>query len=235
MDEQQNRRAIITGAGRGIGAAAVDILSEAGWEVVALVRDVDAARERFAGRARVRVTRADVGDPGELAAVASDLEGPVDLLVANAARFSPWDQTVLTADLTEVTGVLDTNVLGVWRTVQAFAPLVRRSDAGAIIVVGSGGGSHGDPQFGVGSSAGAAGYAVSKAAVHVLTRKLAAELTGEVAVYAVDPGLTATAPGMEDFGARPVGEGAESILWPVLHPGSVAPGTLTRDGGELAW
>jgi NAD(P)-dependent dehydrogenase (short-subunit alcohol dehydrogenase family) len=235
METDNGKRAVVTGAGRGIGAAAAGILAAAGWEVVALVRDVASAEERFASAPGVRVMRADVGDAVALAAVAAEIDGAVDLLVANAAQFSPWDETVLGADIPAVEAVIDTNVLGTWRTVQAFAPLLRRRAGGAIIVVGSGAGSHGDPRFGVGTSPGAAGYAVSKAAVHVLTRKLASELAGEVAVYAVDPGLTATAPGMADFGARPVREGAQSVLFPVLHPGFVVPGTLTRDGGSLPW
>ena len=54
-------------------------------------------------------------------------------------------------------------------------------------------------------------------------------------VFVVDPGLTATAPGMAEFGARPPADGAASILGPVLHPGTVYPGSFTRDGEPLSW
>ena len=71
-----------------------------------------------------------------------------------------------------------------------------------MVNVTSGSGSHCDEQFGLAAGAGMAPYAVTKAAANALTRKLAAELT-DMRVNAVDPGLTATAPGMAEMGARP--------------------------------
>jgi NAD(P)-dependent dehydrogenase (short-subunit alcohol dehydrogenase family) len=131
---------------------------------------------------------------------------------------------------------MEVNALGTWRTLQAFAPALRRADNARVIVVGSGGGSHGDADFGIATNAGAAAYAVSKAAVHALARKAALELSSDgIDVFVVDPGLTATAPGMAEFGARPPAEGAASILWPVLHPGTVPQGSFTRDGHLLSW
>jgi 1-deoxyxylulose-5-phosphate synthase len=76
-------------------------------------------------------------------------------------------------------------------------------------------------------------YAVTKAAANALTRKLAAA-PPKVRVNAVDPGLTATAPGTETMGSRPVAEGAASVAWAAtLGPdgrtvGFFRDGTLTR-------
>lgn len=65
-------------------------------------------------------------------------------------------------------------------------------------------------------------------------RGVSLELAAEgIAVYTVDPGLTATSPGMEDFGARPVEDGAASVLAP-LHT-RVEHGSFMRDGKPLAW
>jgi NAD(P)-dependent dehydrogenase (short-subunit alcohol dehydrogenase family) len=76
-------------------------------------------------------------------------------------------------------------------------------------------------------------YAVSKAALNALVVKLAGELRDSgVRVNAVDPGLTATAPGMESMGARPVADGARSVVQAVL---SEQTGTFTRDGAPLPW
>lgn len=82
----------------------------------------------------------------------------------------------------------------------------------------------------------AVSYAVSKAALHALTVKLAVELRDErILVNAVDPGLTATAPGMEARGARPVADGARSVVTAALAAGDAPTGTFTRDGAPLAW
>lgn len=233
----ERRTAVVTGAGRGIGLEAARLLAQEGWSVTGVVRDVHAAEAALAGVPQVSVQRGDVTDTDSLAAVASSFDGNgLNLLVANAAAFAPWDQTVLTADIASVREILDVNVLGTWRTLQAFLPALRRAGHAQVIVVGSGGGSHGDPDFGVISSAGAAAYAASKAAVHAMARKASVELASEgIDVFVVDPGLTATAPGMAEFGARPPADGAASILWPVLHPGTVRPGSFTRDGEPLSW
>ena len=237
MPKHPTRRAVVTGAGRGIGAEVVRRLAADGWSVVAVARNVDAAQAVFANLPDVRVERGDVTSVETLASVAASLgSDPLDLLVANAARFSPWDETASGADLDDVRDVLDVNVIGTWRTLQTFLPALRRAKSARVVVVGSGGGSHGDPQFGIGTNPGAAGYAAAKAAVHALVGKAALELAPEgIEVFAVDPGLTATAPGMAEMGARPVREGAESVLWPVQHPGSTASGSFTRDGQTLPW
>jgi NAD(P)-dependent dehydrogenase (short-subunit alcohol dehydrogenase family) len=132
--------------------------------------------------------------------------------------------------------VLDTNLFGVWRVTQAFLELLRGSGRGRIVNVSSGAGSHGEPQFGLSSGPTAASYAVSKAALNALNSKLAAELDGSgVLVNAVDPGLTATAPGMEAMGARPVHEGAASVVWAATLPDDGPTGGFFRDGKPLPW
>jgi NAD(P)-dependent dehydrogenase (short-subunit alcohol dehydrogenase family) len=236
LSEAAGPWAVVTGAGRGIGAQAVRLLDERGWHVVAIVRDVSAAQSAFEDLRRVEVRPADLRDAASLAVIADELpaEG-INLVVANAAQFSPWDETVLTADLEHVKDLLDVNVVGTWRTIQAFAPALTRAQ-GSLIIVGSGGGSHGDPDFGIPTNSGAVGYAVSKAAVHALARKAALRLADDdVAVYAVDPGLTATAPGMAEMGARDPREGAASVLAPILGAGFVPAGSFTRDGRDLPW
>ena len=77
------------------------------------------------------------------------------------------------------------------------------------------------------------GYGVSKAA---LTVKLATELNGiGVLVNSVDPGLTATSPGMEEIGARPIPEGAASVVWAATLPHDGPTGGFFRDGEPLPW
>lgn len=116
-------------------------------------------------------------------------------------------------------------------------PLIKGSRHGRIVNVASGAGSHGESNFGLTTGGGsAATYSISKAALNALTAKLAAELDGEgVLVNSVDPGLTATAPGMEEMGARPIPEGAASAVWAVTLPDNGPTGGFFRDGKPLPW
>jgi NAD(P)-dependent dehydrogenase (short-subunit alcohol dehydrogenase family) len=103
--------------------------------------------------------------------------------------------------------------------------------------VSSGAGSHRDDQFGLAKRGGtAASYGISKAALNALTSTLAAELADTpILVNAVCPGLTATWPGAEAMGARPVAEGAASVLWAATLPDDGPTGELRRDGRLLPW
>jgi NAD(P)-dependent dehydrogenase (short-subunit alcohol dehydrogenase family) len=116
-------------------------------------------------------------------------------------------------------------------------PLIRESAHGRIVNVSSGAGSHGDALFGLTTGDGAvASYGISKAALNALTTTLAAELDGSgILVNAVCPGLTATAPGMEAMGARPVSEGAASVVWAATLPDDGPNGGFFRDGQPLPW
>lgn len=87
-------------------------------------------------------------------------------------------------------------------------PALRCADHARIVNVGSGAGSRAATDFGLATNPGSASYAVSKAALHALTAKPAVELAADgILVNAVDPGLTATPPGMEAMGARPIVDG----------------------------
>ena len=233
--------AVGTGAARGIGAEAARQLAAAGYDVVVAARDLAAAEAHaatiVAAGHRARGVALDLADPASIAALAATFDGDaLDLLVNNAAAFADWDETASTADLDVAERVMATNLFGTWRVVQALLPALRRSPSARVVNVGSGSGSFGDPQFGLAQGPAAVSYAVSKAALHALTVKLAVELAAEgIAVHAVDPGLTATAPGMEAMGARPVPEGARSVLRPVTDPHPDLAGRLSRDGAVLAW
>ncbi|WP_344095936.1 SDR family oxidoreductase [Microbacterium deminutum] len=199
-------RAVVTGARRGIGAATAERLLREGWLVDSLGRQPPTDWVRMEGDAS-RFLTADISSSADMRRVAAEYSTTaLDLLVANAAEFAPWDEVASHADLDSVDHLLAVNVIGTWRTLQTFLPALRRADAAVVIIVGSGGGSHGDPQFGIPVNAGAASYAVSKAAVHALAVKAHVELAPEgIGVYVVDPGLTDTSPGMARFGARRCG------------------------------
>jgi NAD(P)-dependent dehydrogenase (short-subunit alcohol dehydrogenase family) len=236
--------ALVTGGARGIGFELVRQLAQRCMTVILGARDPQkagtAAEELVGDGLDVRAGTIDVVDGasvGELADRVAGEFGRLDVLVNNAAAYADWSETASGADLDDSRAVLDTNLFGTWRVCLAFLPLIRQSDHGRIVNVASGSGSHGDQQFGLATPGGtAASYAVSKAAVLALTSKLAAELDGTgILINAVDPGLTATAPGMEEMGARPILAGASGVAWAATLPDDGPSGGFFRDGEPMPW
>lgn len=163
--------------------------------------------------------------------------GQLDVLVNNAAAFVDWTETASRANLDQARRVMDVNVFGPGRLTQVLLPHLLESPSPRIVNVSSGAGSHGDDQFGLTrrNGAAAATYGISKAALNALTATLAAELadTG-ILVNAVCPGLTATWPGAEQMGARPVTDGA-SVIAAVTLPPDGPSGAFLRDGHAIPW
>jgi len=132
---------------------------------------------------------------------------------------------------------MDATLFGGWRVTQALVPLLKKSEHGRVVNVSSGAGSHGDAAFGLTTknSMGPA-YAVAKAAVNALTVTFANELRpANVLVNAVCPGFTATFPGGESMGARPVADGAASVVWAAVLGDDGPSGGFFRDGKPLPW
>ena len=207
--------ALVTGATRGIGRQVAADLAARGFTVVVSGRDAAAAL----------ATAAELSDRGEVRALGLGLD------------VADWTEVASAADLDVAREVMDTNLFGAWRMVQALLPMLRESPHPRVVNVSSGGGSHGDEQFGLTRRGGAAAsYGISKAALNALTATLAAELAGTgVLVNAVCPGLTATWPGAEQMGARPVEEGAASVVAAVVLPDGGPSGAFLRDGHPIPW
>jgi len=236
--------ALVTGAARGIGREVARQLADRGMTVLLAARGDKAeaaARELAVDGRDVRPLALDVTDAASVGAarrVVDEGVGRLDVLVNNAAAYADWGETASTADLAAAQAVFETNLFGTWRVTQAFLPLLGAAAHPRLVVVSSGAGSHGESQFGLAAGGAAASYGISKAALNALVAKLAAELAGNgahVLVNAVDPGLTATAPGMEAMGARPVAEGAASVVWAVTLPDDGPTGGFFRDGEPLPW
>ncbi len=236
--------ALVTGANRGIGLEVVRQLAAQGMTVILTARDLtkaqDAAESLKGTGLNVIPQVVDVADDASVRTLAEAVAaefGHLDILVNNAAGYVDWMETASTADLATVHTLLETNLFGAWRMTQTFLPLLRQSAHGRVVNVSSGAGSHGDPGFGLTTNNGAsASYGISKAALNALTVKFAVELADSgVLVNAACPGLTATAPGMEAMGARPVVDGAKSIVWVATLPDDGPTGGFFRDGQPLAW
>jgi NAD(P)-dependent dehydrogenase (short-subunit alcohol dehydrogenase family) len=239
------RVALLAGAARGLGFEAARQLATAGTHVLVSARRHEAAAEAAgkltsAGEVRALRVDLDVTDPEAAMATAAAIgadPGRLDILINNAAAYVDWSEVASSADLKLAEQVIATNLFGAWRLTQALLPLLRESEHPRIVNVSSGAGSHADPEFGLTRRAGAAAtYGISKAALNALTSTLAAELSNTaILVNAVCPGLTATWPGAEQMGARPIPDGAASIVWGAGIPDAGPTGGFFRDGKPLGW
>jgi len=238
--------ALVTGAGRaeGIGVEVARQLGGSGIKIVLTARDGEAASKRARDLASLGVAvlgrPLDITKPEAIERLALEVErefGKLDILINNAAGVAPFGEQAASADLAISHGVIETTLFGTWRMIQTFLPLLRKSAHPRIVNVSSGAGSHGDAVFGLATdNSMGTSYAVAKAALNALTAKLAKETRSDgILVNAVCPGFTATFQGGKEMGARPVSDGAASVVWAALLPDDGPTGGLFRDGEPLPW
>ena len=193
MFKLDGRVALVTGGGGAIGLAICQALAEAGAKVVIADHDLALAKEGVAtlrGKGLdAEIVQMDVTDPARVTAVADELvakHGKVDILVNNAgiARSQTPAETV--AD-EHWLNVIDVNLNGTFWCCRAFGRHMLDKADGVIVNVGSMSG------FIVNKPQAQAYYNASKAAVHHLTKSLAAEWGARgVRVNAVAPTYIAT-------------------------------------------
>lgn len=240
--------ALVTGGGRGIGAATSRRLAEAGWDVAVSFRARESEAEKVAaacrdlGRRAITV-RADVAvesDVLDLFAVVEERLGTPRALVNNAG-IVPEAGRVESFSVDRLRHVLDVNVVGSFLAVREAVRRMStaRGGAGGVIVNVS------SRAAVLGSAGEYVDYAASKAAIDALTVGLAHEVAAEgIRVVGVRPGLIDTdihAPGrLERLGSTPpLGrpglpeEVAGAIAWLVSDEASYVTGaTLDVSGGR---
>ncbi len=184
--------AVVTGANRGLGRAFATALGEAGASIAVLARSADrneaAVAELTAAGVEAAAFTGDMADrPSVDAAVTAIVQrfGRVDVLVNNAGTCI--HKPALEVTDAEFREVMDVNVTGVWNGCQAFGAHMVAAGGGVIVNIGS---MSADivnrPQW-------QPAYNASKAAVHHLTRSLAAEWAPHgVRVNALAPGYCKT-------------------------------------------
>ncbi|MCC5991451.1 MAG: SDR family oxidoreductase [Rhodobacteraceae bacterium] len=177
---------LITGASRGIGAAAVHAFAQAGAHLGIAARDA-AALHALAGETGARAITCDVSDAGAVQAAVDRLVqefGRLDVLINNAGVIEPIGllEQITPEDFGKL---IDINLKGVFHGLRAALPVMRAQGAGTIITVGSGA-AH-NPLEGWGA------YCSSKAAAWMLTRVAGIEAHGTgLRVLSLSPGTVAT-------------------------------------------
>jgi NAD(P)-dependent dehydrogenase (short-subunit alcohol dehydrogenase family) len=223
-------RTLVTGANRGIGLELVRQLRDRGDEVEACARKPAEARALAAlAGDRVRLHPLDVADPASVRALASSLgDTALDLVFNVAGVYGGAGRSLgqLADDLAvgDVLATFDINAAGALRVVVALLPHVRRGTAKKLVHVSSTLGSIGDN-----TSGGFYAYRMSKAALNMMSRSLAADLRGEgITSLVINPGWVQT--DMGGPGATtPVTDSVAAILREVDRA------TLADSGEFLNW
>ncbi len=179
------KHALVTGAGTGIGKAMALALAGEGYRILATGRRLEPLQSLATeiGDA-CEVATADVGDPDAVRELARRWQ-VIDLLVNNAGSDVGGRRPFVEGELENWANTIRTNVTGVINLCGAFAPGMVERRRGTIVNISSSVANR--------SYAGSAVYASSKAAVHMFTDCLRAELheTG-VRVLEIQPGLVRT-------------------------------------------
>lgn len=179
----------------------------------------------------------DVTSDESVSAAAKQLEerfGELDLLINNAG-ISGGTGPIGDFDGPAMTRVLDTNAVGIVRTIHAFLPLLKASKNPVFVNVSSGLGSfhvradesrieHPIPSL---------GYSASKAAVNMLT-SIYAQFVPEIRINTVDPGYTATDLNANS-GPQTVTEGTDAVVAMALIGTDGPTGTFTDRHGRVDW
>ena len=206
------RIALVTGASRGLGAAAALAFAREGAHVIAVARTVGGLealddRIRQAGGVATLVPLDVTDGPGidRLGAALYERFGKLDVLLGNAALLGTLSP-IGHIDPATFEQVMAVNVTANWRLIRSLDPLLQRSDAGRAIFVTSGIARRTVPYW--------SAYAASKAALDTLVGTYAAEVAHTaVRVNLYNPGPMRTGMRKDAF----PGENPESLPLPDVH------------------
>ena len=232
--------AVVTGGNRGIGNEICRQLARRGMRVVLASRD--AAKGEAACRAintgsgaggTVSAFKLDVTRGGDIKALAAHVAracGRLDVLVNNAGiQIDPKGSRALTSDLQTYRDTFETNVLAPLALIQALVPLMKKRNYGRIVNVSSALGQLSE------MASGTPAYRMSKTALNVVTRLVAAETRGtNILVNSMSPGWVKSDMG-GPYAPRTLEQGADTAVWLATLPDGGPSGGFFCDREPLAW
>lgn len=210
---------IVTGASRGIGAAASAALAAAGATVVLTARDGQRLADVATAIARTGATissrSCDVSDYAQFARLTDEMAdkyGRIDGLVNNAGVIEPI-ASIAESDPAVWARNVDINLTGAYHAIRAVLPGMLAAGGGTIVNVSSG--------AAIRPLEGWSAYCSAKAGLHMLTRAVALETAGRgIRVFGFQPGTTDTdmQVSIRASGINPVSQIPREKLTPVALP-----------------
>jgi len=188
----ENKVALITGGGRGIGAGIAQVFAEAGAKVMVATRTAEHGQKTVDGIEANGGTAAlcvvDIGEPANVQKAVEDTAdtwGRIDIMVHNAASF--LGGAVEDFSETDLESVLNVNLKSCFRLTRAVIPYFRKCGGGRLLFTSSVTG----PRV---AMPGTSYYAASKSGMNGFIRTAALELAREnITVNGVEPGYIRTA------------------------------------------
>ena len=185
MEDLSNVTVLITGASKGIGAAAARMFHAAGANVVLAARSVDSlsdlAAELGEGALAVACDVSDFAQVQNAVTQAVDTFGSLDVLINNAGLLNPIER-LASSDPTGWTQIIDVNLKGVYYGIRAASDVM---DPGGTIITISSGAAHNPLE-------GWSAYCASKAGAAMITASTHKELGHKFRVFGLSPGTVAT-------------------------------------------
>lgn len=256
--------ALVTGANRGIGFEVCRQLAKKDFRVILTSRDPVqgelAVNTLKKAGLPIIYHKLDVTESKSIVKLANFLRDEVkqlDVLVNNAAIHLDWEDSlnasVFETKIETLRQTMETNVYGCLTLCQALIPLMKERNYGRVVNVSSSSGQLSNmekitnvsiskssdgftiDEFGHIVWGGHLAYRISKTAINVLTRILAAELEGtNILVNSVDPGYTRTDMSRQN-GERTPEQAADTIVWLATLPDFSLTGKFFKDRKPIPW
>lgn len=223
IEPNTKKRALVTGANRGIGLAIARSLAAAECHVIFGARDLDAAA-RAADGLDASIVELDLSSDASIRA-AVESAGQVDILVNNAGVLGDGD---VLSDPVGFDEAMAVRVRGPFLLMQNLFPGMQDRGFGRVVNVSSGWGAFSDGVAGPGA------YGVAKAALNALTVSASRNMPRNVKINAMCPGWVRTRMGGASAPRSPQ-QAANTAVWLTMLDEQGPTGGFFRDRKRIAW